>query len=269
MHSHEQELSELRAQHARLAAELAGVKRSLALRGVAGPGLERRFRVDQLRNPNGQWIFEGGRKPLAHPAFAPALAPLVIEGLAGAVLLYNQLRSGPGERRVMEFRARDYHVAEGAFEPTFAGTLTEEQTRQACPRLEKVQGMLDKATTDIDGNAFFLSPAQRGTAIHKMVADEINGPGGVDQPRDPNFRAEQSLLKSGEIDVRYGTHNSLRIDVFDRLLKEGKPRTVCVYDVKTGFSNMSAERVDEIASRIRRTYPDTNRIVVSETRPTS
>jgi len=70
-----------------------------------------------------------------------------------------------------------------------------------------------------------------------------------------------SLIKSEEAD--YGDPGTKRIDVLEN---PGKG-TVCVYDVKTGVSGLTAARMRELAGTVSFFYPGTSRIIVIEVRP--
>ena len=85
----------------------------------------------------------------------------------------------------------------------------------------------------------------------------------IDNLRNPNFRAEVSLLKGLADDATYGAKGSIRIDVFENVGNG----TVCVYDIKTGRSGLSPARMAEIATTVLAAYPGTRRIIVSEIRP--
>ena len=61
----------------------------------------------------------------------------------------------------------------------------------------------------------------------------------------------------------YGTPGSIRVDVLER----AQENVVCVYDIKTGKSGLSATRAAEIASRVAVIYTPASRIIVIETRP--
>jgi hypothetical protein len=79
---------------------------------------------------------------------------------------------------------------------------------------------------------------------------------------DPDFRAEVSVLKT--LYETYGIKDSVRIDVLENV----RNGTVCVYDIKTGRSGLTAGRAREIAQRVFDSYGEARRIIVFETRPT-
>lgn len=105
-----------------------------------------------------------------------------------------------------------------------------------------------------------MSPQHRGTVTHKELEKLINGRG------EAHLHAEVSRVKGRWADADYGTKGSVRIDVLE-YAGEG---TVCVYDIKTGksrSSRLSPARMRELAENALDAYPGTQRIVVTEVRP--
>jgi hypothetical protein len=99
--------------------------------------------------------------------------------------------------------------------------------------------------------------------VHTWMEEQINGPKTVPRspPRDPNFRAELSLVESKFED--YGVAGTRRIDVYEN----PGSGTVCIYDIKTGRSGLKPARMPELASAVQYYYPGTQRIIVTEVRP--
>ena len=126
----------------------------------------------------------------------------------------------------------------------------------ACPRHEEVQSRTDLAAETIRQLGGYQNAAVYGTRVHKNLEIQIAN------LRDPNFVAERSLLKSRD-DAYYGMPESIRIDVLENL----RNGTVCVYDIKTGRSPLTAARSMEIARNVGANYTDAQRILVIETRP--
>jgi hypothetical protein len=279
-----QELDAIRADHARVRQMLADVKSELAWRRFV-----RKYRDDQPRVPagnpdGGQWTDGGGtgaaRQPTGmtieparlrtnprNPTTLPRAPIPILPGItapafqpAAALSLYNRLSSQNTDdaTAILRFNSR-------LFEPDPSGDksklevsrLTRDETDQLCPRHAEVRSITDQAARLIDRGAY-ESPATYGTAVHKWIRDEINGLGPT--PRDPDFLAERSVIKSAE--ARYGAAESIRIDV----LENPGTGTVCVYDVKTGASGLSFARMREIADNVIELFPGTNRLVVTEVR---
>lgn len=70
--------------------------------------------------------------------------------------------------------------------------------------------------------------------------------------------------KSGRSRVGYGAPGSIRVDLLEKSYED----KVCVYDIKTGKTGLSAARSNEIAQTVALAYPSASRIIVIETRPT-
>lgn len=139
--------------------------------------------------------------------------------------------------------------------PTWIGRLTREETDVACPRHQEVQQRTDAAAEAFRDMQQYMTPQRYGTAVHTHLHHQIRA---ID---DPNFRSEVSLSKVSE--ETYGTPGSIRIDVLERVGKG----TVCVYDIKTGKSGLSATRSAELVGTVYAVYDDTSRIILIETRP--
>jgi hypothetical protein len=106
----------------------------------------------------------------------------------------------------------------------------------------------------------------------KEGTDECRSP---DDPKDPNFRAEESALKTGAVDPnapaanpnrrkpRYGMRGTIRIDVLEHRSNE----TVCVYDIKTGEAVLTTARIKEIVRSVFEHYPHAKRVIITQVRP--
>lgn len=105
-----------------------------------------------------------------------------------------------------------------------------------------------------------MSPQQFGTAVHKRLEHEIKKNVGS------NLQAEVSRVKSEDANKNYGTKDSVRIDV----LECAEARTACVYDIKTGESRnsgLSPRRMRELALHAIKACRETERVIVTEVRP--
>lgn len=192
--------------------------------------------------------------------------------IAGAAALHSwwSSQNGQGTQAILSFNATGF--APGAAITDNAvrvDQLSRDDVAQACPRYSEVKSIADEAAQVIDRGAY-ASAATYGTAVHKWIADQVNGPSTVprSEPRDPDFRAEFSVLKSKA--ENYGVSGTKRIDVFENprngnvCIYDGN---VCIYDIKTGNSQLSAGRMLELASQVSFLYPGTQRIVVTEVKP--
>lgn len=174
---------------------------------------------------------------------------------AAAIALYAWMTSRNDTQNQTIATARSWGY-EGGADIARVERMSRENVELACPRFSEVQSRTDLAAESVAPRRDDLSPTQYGTAVHTALKHQI------DDLDDPNFRAEVSLLKSGE--EHYGHEGTIRIDVFERVRHD----TVCVYDIKTGARSMSLPRFDEIATRVNGAYGGIQRIVITEVRPT-
>ena len=204
------------------------------------------------------WTADGAfPEATVQPVLAQAYAAEKTVEAAAYLFVWMSGQNSADQTAVFSFNAREYQPgAEPNQAAIWVGQLTKDQTDAACPRHAEVQERTDYAAdvTTREGNTWW-SATRYGTAVHKNLEEQINELG------DPNFLAEASYLKSQ--DAGYGVRGSVRIDVLENV-RDG---TVCVYDIKTGKSGLSAARSAEIASEVHSRFPPTQRIIVIETRP--
>lgn len=212
------------------------------------------------------WTSDGPEaQAFVQPAYFEAVPHPAAKAVSAALALYTWMssRNTVESTAVFGFRADAYAPGASADDAAiWAGRLTRDEVDEACPRHAEVQSITNRAAELIDQGAY-ETPQRYGTAVHMRIRDEINGPQTypASMPRDANFRAEVSLLKSA--DERYGRENSVRIDVYEN----PGTGTVCIYDVKTGRSGLKPARMLELASAVQYYYPGTQRIIVIEMRP--
>jgi hypothetical protein len=163
-------------------------------------------------------------------------------------------------------------------------TFTSEQLGQICKYLGTVQDLTDTAMRSVmKSYGQIYTPQKIGTAVHWEVKEEIENPSRYhnripSMPRD--LFAEISFMKTlfatGQLPLQrdingipyhprvpYGRRGSIRIDALES--RDGE--TVCVYDIKTGFSQLSPARMWELAAAIFSKFPNAKRIFVTEVRP--
>ncbi|MGE3625776.1 MAG: hypothetical protein AB7G34_05305 [Hyphomicrobiales bacterium] len=134
--------------------------------------------------------------------------------------------------------------------------LDRDEVDTACPRHPEVQSRTDRAVAAVNkAGGKTLPPAVFGTLVHTNLRNQIR------DLHDPNFRAEVSLLKGEE--EGYGKRGSIRIDVLERVGNG----VVCAYDIKTGDAKLTERRVSEIMKNVYGAYPETNRIIIIQTKP--
>jgi hypothetical protein len=180
---------------------------------------------------------------------------------AAAAILFGWLstRNGSDGTAAYAPRVQEYEAKEGTYSATWVGQLSEEQLKKFCPKYPTVQSLTDGAAAATNrGN--YKSASEYGTAVHKSL--ELS----VKARADPELLSEVSVLKTVEEtgerppspppqqkppaaprEIPYGTKGSIRIDVLER--SDGT-KMVCVYDIKTGKSGLSAARVKEIAKAV-------------------
>jgi hypothetical protein len=161
---------------------------------------------------------------------------------------------------VFGFKANEYR-AEGSPEKpkaVWVGSLTRDEVSDACKKLMDVQDRTDAAVDQVRKAGNYKGPSDFGTKVHKIVADGINAQG------DPNYIAEVSVMKSRLEEAYYGKEDTVRVDAFEN---RPRPKTVCVYDPKTGKAGLSLPRFGELAHTVERVFPGTKRIIVVEVRP--
>ena len=261
-------------------------------------------RVPKGHSTGGQWtdgnhgqttiLEEGGRTDggygkdtLVQQAFlapGPFLVPPAIQAIQSALTLFAALSAlnNADRRTAIALKAREYHAdGSGRLILHSVRVLDRDEVRDNCPKLEDVQKLTDKAAAEVQKDGASLKPSAYGTAVHKYVEDKLNGLGGTKKPKDPNFMAEPSFLKTYEetgevlkptlitvngqtIEVRRGQKGSIRVDVYEKVSDD----RVCVYDIKTGRSGLSYKRIHEIAAAVAEKYGKEARFIIIEIRPT-
>ena len=229
-------------------------------------------RIPRGRHGGGQWTRDGDAA--GQPAFLEAAgriaaqaAPTIFQrGLAAATALFAMLSAynSRNRRAVVTFRAREFEGDNGKMIGEIQ-LLNREQVKAACTSLADVQKMTDWAATatkaDIEKDGLSLTPGQYGTAVHYKLKQIVEKSG------DVRLSAEKSYVKNEQERTGrtndYGEKESIRIDV-EELASE---KMVCVYDIKTGRSNLGPKRMREIAARVLAKNPKVDRIQVIEVRP--
>ncbi|MEQ1717270.1 MAG: hypothetical protein ABL907_15030 [Hyphomicrobium sp.] len=170
--------------------------------------------------------------------------------------LYMADRNSRDATAVLEFNAGEFAPGAAQKDPAISvRQLSRDEVDTSCPRHGLVQSLTDQSADRVRREGNYWGAAAYGTNVHTAIRNEIRA---ID---DPSFRAEVSAIKSNEED--YGAPGSVRVDVLENVGNG----TVCVYDIKTGKSNLSAARMREIANNVHSFYVGTTRILVIETRP--
>jgi hypothetical protein len=245
-----------------------------------------------------EWTDDGPRPlPTGESAFlgpaisaganiASRLGPAAAQALNAAALTFFtwlSSRKDPNRTAVFAFNAKKYEkpgTEENEKRPVvFVGSLTRDEVRTACKKFGKVQKITDDAVAKVTADGDYKGPTDFGTKVHKEIARVIN------DKNNPNFRAEQSVIKSAlegnsrgstlntdnaqednnKSEARYGQLGSIRMDAYENIPDKS---TVCVYDPKTGWRGLSFPRMNELAAAAHRLFGYTPRyIIVTEVRP--
>jgi hypothetical protein len=178
-----------------------------------------------------------------------------IENTESNLALYSWLsaRNTENRRAVAVFNARVFTGGKkGELLLREVRVLTREEVNAACNELDTVQRATNEAVR-IVGPKGNRDPRLYGTDVHTWVKVLIDEEG--------NTRLEAELL------LRWprapGLKGAIRLDVFE----DASKALVCVYDVKTGTSGLSFERMQEIAERVFKKYPGVRFVVITEVRP--
>lgn len=196
------------------------------------------------------------------PQPLPNTVEEVVKGLGAAVTAATALftwlskHNDDGGAAVFSFKANEFGPgADPKLEAEWVGRVSRDDVDNACPRHGEVQLRTDAAAFRAVSDPTFTNAATYGTAVHKLLEIDING------LRDSNFRAEESFIK-GETE-RYGFPGTIRIDVLENV----RNGTVCVYDIKTGRTELSLARSAEIARAVYGHFGGTTRILVIQVKP--
>jgi len=196
--------------------------------------------------------------PQSYPRFSEALE----KTLGAAADLYEQMsaRDTAEKRAVATFRARGFFFGD----PTGVQVrvLDADEVRAICKKFDDVQKKLDAADAAVPPTRPNFNEAQRGTEIHQQVAQDINGHSNSKlPPKDPNYRAETSVVKTLEalgqqtlrdklVNQDYGQPGSFRFDVLE--FPKDTTDTVCVYDIKTADALLRFNRMGHFAELLSR-----------------
>src|SRR5262245_41237651 len=217
-------------------------------------------RVPQGHQDGGQWT-SGGYGSVQKALFDPRIY-LAQKAIEAGLALYTWLllRNNRDRRAVIAFRAREYPITgDKAVDVEDVKLVDREAVEQPCPEIEKVTEQTDPAAEKVSKEQPFLPAAQYGTAVHYQLKKQIDL---LDKTKHPLF-AEQSFLKSEDAAKSSGKR-SIRVDVYEK----AENQTICVYDIKTGDRRLDMPRMAEIATTVVREFPGTQRIIVTEIRPT-
>lgn len=141
---------------------------------------------------------------------------------------------------------------------------------QSCRMYPDYKAAVEWAASAVDRNG--LTPGQYGTAVHTAVDHYFKYNYPAFDPVTGQFDTEFSLRKdtgSAYYATRYGTAGSKRFDAYEDV-GDG---TVCGYDIKTGPSGLSRQRIVELRTAARGFYRAGNsgreprQVIILEVRP--
>lgn len=209
------------------------------------------------------WTAKGPKpQPILTPVFRDPRTTAIERAVQAGLTLYGWWMSSKkaDEEIVFGFNAYELQPGSETLPPFWVGKRTREEVKKACKRLKHVQDATDEAAVQ-SPKARFQTNAVRGTAIHVKVRDAVIA------QHDPNYKAEESILKSraeapAEL-TKYGRKGSIRVDVLERRSDD----VVCVYDIKTGRSLLTRARYLEILGEVASAFPTAKRIIVVQVKP--
>ncbi|MFD0935927.1 hypothetical protein ACFQ12_12145, partial [Methylobacterium trifolii] len=196
---------------------------------------------------------------VVQPAFlatVPAVVARTIE-LAGALFaVLSARRDGFGT--VLGMSAQEYRPAEGFDEnpALWVGQLDQAGLDAACPRNGEVQALTDSVAASVRASGLYRSALDFGNQVHSVIANIVN------DRNDPDLKAEVSMAPTGPTG-RIGQIGTVRLDLYERSM----PGTTCIYDYKTGQRGLGPLRALNLATIAKRYFPDTQRIIVIQVRP--
>lgn len=172
-------------------------------------------------------------------------------GIGLALLAARSERNNRDQQAVFQFRSyghrKEGNDPEGKIDPSAVVMLSPRELREKCQAFDDVQDMVNKAAEAVNARerkeGKRLSNAEYGTAVHKHIKDQIDELNRKGLNRY-NLRAEVTFFEGGE--KTYGTADAIRVDIHE----PRSPRTVCIYDPKTGDESrniINPKRAYEIA----------------------
>ncbi|MGB3338545.1 MAG: phage minor head protein [Devosia sp.] len=142
--------------------------------------------------------------------------------------------------------------------------LGEEQLSQSCKYLPAVQQWTDAAAEFLAPHRLAMNAQTWGTKVHHMVKQTVESLRVASPIAHAILRAELSMTQQSN-DVSYGEEESTRLDIFENRLND--LGAICVYDIKTGRSGLTAARIREIAALVQLHFNGATFYII-EVRPT-
>jgi hypothetical protein len=136
--------------------------------------------------------------------------------------------------------------------------LTAEQLKKLCPKVDKVQDLMNAAAKAIRDKGNYYG-AEFGRKVHYKLEELI------EERPDLGLESELSFVIDGHKDVPRGTKGSVRPDVKER--EKGEDETLCFYDGKTGDAQLARWYMHKVARYVLKTRDKAKRIVVIQVKP--
>ena len=228
---------------------------------------ETRLRVAWLRRALAPNLLPPLPAPVLLPARDPSdpAGPTLVEiaaapwatMLRGALELYNAAVAAPdamgvgeGDRSVVAFKIWTGGTNEEVVS-LHQETLTQEQVAEVCEFLPDVQAQTNEAATENLPQRATMTPTEWGNLVHWAIYKRINGLKKSFPTAFANVFPEISIDgRRLEIDdprgPKYGQTGTSRLDVLEKV----SATTYCVYDVKTGRSGLTLNRIKEILEKL-------------------
>jgi len=228
---------------------------------------ETRLRVAWLRRALAPNLLPPLPAPVLLPARDPSdpAGPTLVEitaapwatMLRGALELYNAAVAAPdamgvgeGDRSVVAFKIWTGGT-NGEVVSLQQETLTQEQVAEVCEFLPDVQAQTNEAATENLPQRATMTPTEWGNLVHWAIYKRINGLKKSFPTAFANVFPEISIDgRRLEIDdprgPKYGQAGTSRLDVLEKV----SATTYCVYDVKTGRSGLTLNRIKEILEKL-------------------
>lgn len=140
-----------------------------------------------------------------------------------------------------------------------------EEVSKVCPKYFTVQTQTDIAASAAGPASRFKSPAAYGTRVHLILAEQIN------TMFAPALQAEL-VFWDGTLDhTNRNTalmplsreRDTVNLDVYEQVGED----LVCIYDIKTGKSQLSPKRMSQLARSVAKKYPNVKNFFTIQIQP--
>ena len=189
-------------------------------------------------------------EPIARSTFAPAVPFAIAAGIEAiqaarrvelALSLFTVLSARKdGFGTVLGLTAHEYVPGDSSSGrmTAWVGQLSQQQLDSACPRNGEVRAITNDVTRTVRASGQYRNRTELGNKVHIGIADVVK------HRDDPNFRAELLLDPSGK-KARVTDKGNVRLDLLENVVST---RTLCIYDYKTGETDLSTARAMRLAT---------------------